>query len=366
MPMELVLISPEDTMSEGTAFEQTEYAGQAYKTLNIKPLLFSAALWCLLAVLLVAGSGNLITLRRYSPVSLRYNSPVSGQDAYKARQYAIEHGGEGSFWLSFWHESKESFSGEFSKVDAVCIFYSGDASLVWPAGYLAGTAPGVTDGAGCVVSSALARAIWGDVDIVGKTVEVDGRTRIVRGVFQGEDLLALLSVRDEDTRQSYSAVELSGGPSAPARSDVESFIMAAGLGRPDSILMDTPAFFASVLAALPLVILAVYGFALCIIQLKKRPAAIRGVLFFALIGFAVLLPGLLDMLPGWMIPTRWSDFSFWGSLAKQTGENLREYFTLAPRLRDVAYKILLLKQAGISFISVCCALIICCRWHVES
>ena len=188
-------------------------------------------------------------------------------------------------------------------------------------------------------------------------------TRIVRGVFEGNDLLALLSVRDEDAGQSFTAVELSGGTSAPARSDVESFVMAAGLGTPDSVLMGTPVFFASVMATLPLLILAVYGLALCLSLLKKHPAALRSALFLALIGLAILLPFILDTLPGWMIPTRWSDFSFWGALARQTADNMREYFILTPRLRDVAYKVLLLKQAGIAFLSVCCALSVCFRWH---
>ena len=361
--MDSVLRLLEKTPFEGSVIESAESLRQARGKLKIKPLIASAVLWAALAVLLVVGSANLSALRKYPSVSLRYNTPVSGQAAYRARQYAIEHGGEESFWPVFWHETGASFSCGYNKSTATCIIYSGDAALVWPAQYQAGAAPGVTDGAGCAISSALAWELWGGVDVVGRTVDIDEETRIVRGVFEGEDLLALLSVRDEDTGRSFTAVELTGGPSAPARSDVESFIAASGLGKPDYILMGTPVLFASIMAVLPLIMLAAYGLALCIGQLKQYPNAMWGGLFLLMIGFALFLPRLLETLPGWMTPSRWSDFSFWGSLSKQIGNDLREYFILAPRLRDVTYKILLLKQAGIAFLSVCLAMSVCHRWN---
>ena len=331
--------------------------------INIKQLLVGSLLWCVLAALIMFGVLNVNAISQYASISLRYETPFSGQTAYQARQYSIEHSEDKAFWLTFWHETKLLFESEFNSVSAACILFSGDAALVWPAKYLDGTAPGVTDGSGCSVSSALAWALWGSSDVVGKTVDIGDETRFVRGVFESEDELALLSVRDEVRSQSFSAVELSGGPADPTRSDVISFARSSGLGAPDSVLMGTPASFAAALAALPLVILAIYGLALCIARLKTRPAALRLSLLFTLLVVAVSLPGLLDMLPGWMIPSRWSDFSFWGSLKNQIGDNFKEYLLLAPRLRDVAYKVLLLKQAGIAFLATGCAMAICFRWH---
>ena len=353
-----------ESISEDRSSAREGDLSQARGRTNIRRLLVSALLWLALTVLLVAGAMNAGALRQYPTVSLRYETPVSGQAAYRARQYAAKQTGEDVFWLTFWHQTEARFSGGYNNANAECIFYSGDAALVWPARYLYGAAPGVTDGTGCAVSSALAWKIWGSADVVGKTLEAGGEIRTVRGVFEGDDLLALLSVRDEDTGQSYTAVELSGGPASPGRGDVESFITASGLGTPDSILMGTPVFFAEIMAILPLLILACYGLALWIGRLRKRPAVQKGLLLFAaLMAFALLLPGLLEFLPGWMIPTRWSDFSFWSSLGQQISDNLREYLTLTPGLRDVEYMILLLKQAGIAFLSACCALSVCFRWH---
>ena len=330
---------------------------------NKKQLIIDALLWAALIVFLIINAVGVNALTKYSSISLRYEKAFSGQAAYQARQYSIEQSDKDTFWLTYWHEAQVRFEGDFNGADATCIMFSGDASLVWPARYLTGTAPGVTDGAGCSVSSALAWTLWGGNDVVGKTINVDDEARIVRGVFECGDSLALVSVRDEDISQSFTAVELSGGPSAPDRSEVLSFARAAGLGSPNSILMGTPASLASALMALPLIILAFYGLALCIARLRVRPVVFAGILLSVLIGFAFLLPWLLDLLPGWMIPTRWSDFSFWGGLVKQVGEDLREYLVLTPRSRDVEYKLLLIKQAGISFVAASLALSVCFRWH---
>ena len=327
--------------------------------INKKQMLVDALLWCALAVFLVLGVVNAGALRVYPHISLRYDKPVSGQAAYQARQYSIEHSEDDSFWPTFWHEAQAGFENEYNSTSASCILFSGDATLVWPAQYLIGVAPGVTDGVGCAVSASLAWELWGGVDVVGKSVEVDDETRIVRGVFEGENQLALLSIRDEDTSRSFTAVELSLGPDDPTRDDVRSFATSAGLGSPNNILIGTPVSLAFALAAVPIIIIAIYVLALCIARLKVRPAAMWGILLFAFIVFAFTLPGLLDMLPGWMIPTRWSDFSFWGGLTSQVGDNLREYLIVAPKLRDVEYKVLLLKQICIAFFSTGLALSVC-------
>jgi len=361
--MEATLIPAKNKLPTETML--VEAAPSSQRRLLPKQLLIDALLLCALAAFLILGVVNVGALLRYPSISLRYSAPLSGQAAYQARQYSIEHSGDETFWPVFWHETQARFESENNSADAVCIMYSGDAALVFSAQYLMGAAPGVTDGAGCAVSSALAWDLWGGFDVAGKTVEVGGETRTVRGVFEGGDLLALVSVRDEDTSQGFTAVELSGGPADSTRSDVESFSRASGLGSPGSILMGTPTSVAAILAALPLAILAVYGLGLLVARMRSRPAALRGFLLLAFLGFAFMLPGLLDKLPGWVIPTRWSDFSFWGSLARQVGNDLREYFTLSPSLRDVAYKMLLLKQLGLAFVSTCLALSFCFRWHIR-
>jgi len=331
-----------------------------------KRLAAGILLWCVLGALLVVGIINANTLREYPSVSLRYKTPITGQAAYQARLYAIRQGEDNTFWPTFWHEAVAEFESEYVKVNAKSILYSGDAALVWPARYLSGTAPGVTDGFGCAVSSGLAFALWGSGDVLGAAVDIDGKSRVVRGVFEGEDMVALLSVSDEDTSQTFTAVELSGGLQAPSRSDVTGFAMTAGLGAPDSVMLGTPTILAVFLAILPLLLLFIYGLVLLAGGMRRRPAAMRGVLLLAFLGFAILLPGLLDMLPDRLIPTRWSDFSFWGGHLRQMENDLREYLTVTPMLRDLGYQILFFKQIGIAFLSVCTTLCICLRGGQQS
>ena len=331
---------------------QIESVRHNRKNINIKLWLIDSLLWLMLFALTVVGVMNIAAMKQYAAVSLRYKSPITGQTAYQVRQYAIEHKEENTFWPAFWCEDEAHFSTEYREKAAKCILFSGDGALVWPAAYLAGGAPGVIDNIGCAISSALAWELWGDTDVVGKTIEVDSSLRVVRGVFEEVECLALLSVPDEERNQSFSVVELSGGPVRPSRSEVESFIAASGLGSPDSVLMGTPTFLAEFMLLLPLIMLALYGLVLCIGWAKKWPAPQRRIFIFSmLVCAAVLLPGVLDFLPDWVIPTRWSDFSFWGSLFKQTGANLREYLMLSPSIRDVGYAILFFKQIGIAAVS---------------
>ena len=333
---------------------------------TIKLQIADALLWCLLCALLIAGSLNRGAVRQYSSVSLRYDAPISGQAAYAARLYSISQNDQRPFWPAFWKEHTATIKSEFVTADVDCISFSGDAALVWPAAYISGASPGVVDDHGCSVSEALAWRLWGSSDVVGMSVDVDGAARIVRGVFKNANEMALISYRDENTSQSWTAVELSGGPADCARGDAESFALASGLGKPDAILMRGPSSVAGFLAAAPLLILCVYGLALLISGVGKRFPAMRApFLFMILIALAALAPPILDLLPSWSVPTRWSDFSFWVSLLDQASSGLREFFRAAPGLRDVELRMLLVSQASIALAAICVSLSVCFRWQIR-
>jgi len=356
-----------NTPSRETDCVKMELTDHKKTGINVKRILADVLLWCVLFVFMAVSMANSSALQRYSVVSLRYETPFSAQAAYRARQYSIEQFDEDTFWPTFWIGTEAEYSVEFKKITAHCIVFSGDASLVWPIERLIGGMPGVIDGVGCAISSGLAWELWGDTDVIGKTLETNGETRVVRSVFDETQSLALLSVRDVDLSQSFTSVELTGGPASPDRDSVERFAVASGLGMPDSILMGTPTFIAGLAAVLPLFILAIYGFVMCISWIRKRSAVIRRMFgFLMLLGAAMLLPGLLDILPDRLIPTQWSDFSFWGSLLNQTGDNLREYLELSPSLRDVDYGVLVFKQVFIAFIASAFALYVCLRLHARA
>ena len=323
-------------------------------------------LWSLLCFSIVLGFLCADDIRQYSSISLRFDTPISGQAAYAARQYSISHSDENVFWPTYWTEYKASLSSEFITTRADCIAFSGDALLVFPAKYVSGSAPGVIDGSGCAVSEALAWRLWGNTDVAGMIVDVDGIERVIRGVFKGKDELALISFRDEDTTMSWSAVELQGGAEEVDRETVGRFATISGIGQPDYILMGALSPVAGAMALSPLLVLAVFGLSLIICYVRKRlPTGRKIIPYLLFAAFAAFLPALLGVLPGKVVPTRWSDFSFWGSLLKQTSSGLREFLRAAPRSRDVEVRMLLLRQAGIAFLAVCVSLSLCFRWKIR-
>ena len=313
----------------------------------------------LLALLTAAGLVGAAGLTSGAPASLRFDPPVSGPAAYAARQYAAGQEGE-VFWPTFWREGQSKLATALAEVSADCIAYSGDAALVWPAEYLSGAAPSVTDSTGCAVSSALARRLWGSTDVVGQCLEADGEERLVRGVFESRRELILLGFADEDASQAWSAAELSGGPRHASRAQAAAFAAEAGLGQPGSILMSSgPAAAAWVLAVLPLILLSLYGLARAMAWLRPRSRWGWRALWFSLaLGLALTLPLLLETLPPRMIPSRWSDLDFWAGLWRQGEAALRELLSARPTLRDVEQRLQWVRQAALGTASLGLA----CLW----
>ena len=310
-------------------------------------------IWCIFCILLALGFMEANAINRFHGASLRFNTPITGQAAYRARQYSISNAEQNPFWPTFWHESVAEFTHGTRTVPVSTISFSGDAALIWPADFIAGSAPSVIDARGVAVSESFAHRLWGSTDIIGMSVYVDQLPRIVRGVFKGTADIALLSFHIEDTSQSWTAVELAGGAPNPTRNNAESFAMASGLGRPDYVLMGGAMALARFMAIFPILIPTVYALAQLIGFIRRHyRIAVVPAIFAGLILLAVSLPFLLYALPAWLIPTHWSDFSFWSQLSRQAGNDLREFLSAPPSLRDVELKLRLLRQVGILILSV--------------
>lgn len=332
---------------------------------KIKKAILDILLWGLLCVLIIGGMLNVRNITSLStPFSLRYETnAICGQTAFNARKFAAQNDNEHAFWPTFRRESIAEFTGPHITHYAKTIFYSGDAALAWPVDFLHGTPPGTTDNIGCAVSEALAHRLWGSADVLGKTVLVDGHERIVRGVFKGNHELALVSFTYENTTESWNIVELTKNYPNTTRNDALSFAIQSGLGSPDYILTkNEPIFIAAILPIIPLLIISIYVLILICKYLRKYHKPISRVIpFLLLIGIALILPFILERLPGSIIPTQWSDFSFWSALIAQNQSNTREFLTATPTLRDVESSLILLRQLTIAFTSSLCAAIICFR-----
>lgn len=286
----------------------------------------------------------------YSDWSLRYNTPVSGQTANAARKYAVDNP-EDSFWPTFWKERTLTLKSDLAEASARCLLYSGEGDLVWPAQFLSGGWPGATDEAGCTISTALAWRLWGSSEVLDKTLEIDGKTYTVRGVFEDDAELCMLSVGDTGSEDGWQAVELRGQSDTQAP-DVETFAMNSGLGAPGTTLAAGGiAGMGKFIALLPLILIALLLVARWLYAVVKNyPTFIKIVAFLLCLLFAMYLPGLLNLLPAWVIPSEWSDFSHWLGLWEQLASAFRSLLSIAPSMRDVAAKQALILLSGCTLV----------------
>ncbi len=282
---------------------------------------------------------------------MRYDSPISHAAATKARRMAAAEGDAASFWPTFWTEQEGVAAQGLHTVTARCLWFSGDAVLVRPADYLLGSYPAPLDNTGCCISDTLAWQLWGTEDVVGYEISIAKQSYTVRGVFREDDLLVMAGVGETAFADGWQAVELAGMPDGDARAAALAFAQASGLGEPASFV-DGPAIvaFSGLLAALPPVVM---GIALLIALLRWVARTLPGkgkgwaLAFAALLVLVLALPALLEMLPPAFIPTRFSDFAFWGRLAQTQWEHIEEWLLLRPYHIDLQAKLLLAAQAGI-------------------
>jgi len=276
--------------------------------------------------------------------SLRYDEGFDEVQRLQAKRYFIEHSEEyKGLWISFWAEGKGSFTAEFAKAEADCIYFDGDASRVKPERFLAGSCPGELDTQGVAVSAQLSWRLWGSLDTVGKQVRIGDKAKVVCGVYEGETAAAMLC-GDRDTKWQNAEVS-SADPLS--REELIRFLSASLIGEPDALvdgegilgllqlLQYLPVFAACVFMAARLLRMNCRGYGK---NIK------RGAVLLALFAFALLLPQLLLKLPPWLLPTKWSDLTFWSGLFQTLWGYIRGWFALKPSGRDVLLKQCMLLQ----------------------
>lgn len=268
---------------------------------------------------------------RFTSVSIRYNQPLPAALAAAAKQQMEKAGGVN---LTFWAEQTVPASSMTRSAEAKQILFDGEAMLACPAQYVYGKVP-VRAGE-CAVSSAAAEALWGAQNVVGLEVTISEKTCTVVGVFIGSDKI-LLNPGTGD----WTAAELHSIPSgADGWKYGRDYAMQFGLPQPDQVLWGSGfAYLASVMPWLPLLFCGLWAaaFFLCWLWNRSHTAfllTLPGLAF----AFVLLLPRLLSGLPAWLIPTKWSDFSFWSNLSNSLVERFYDYLAISPKVIDVAEK----------------------------
>ena len=273
-------------------------------------------LWLTAVVLLVlqlALQGRAAALAAQNPaLGVTWAQPLTAEGLAAARAWEQSDANAAGLTASFWSKEKCAVSSDFGRTtqDVACVGFSGNAGDCRPAVYKTGTAPGAV-GQQCAVSSALAWALFGSEDIVGQTVTLGRTEYVVCGVYDGADAELLYPAR-----AGFTHAALRGTSPDTPKADAEQWAAAAGVGALTAIDYGPQRLWlARALCRLPA---ALAGVCLVIALLRFAhglPGLWRGIVYFALaLGFALLLPRFLATLPGWLLPARWSNFTFWGEL----------------------------------------------------
>ncbi|NJP39873.1 hypothetical protein HCH52_02235 [Oscillospiraceae bacterium HV4-5-C5C] len=328
---------------------------------------------CLLWAIIYLGSayallGSFAQLSQcLAAVSLRYeSSPLETGLARDSRVFAYQQGAAQPFWPTFWSEGSVviqafSESGSLAPMSGVgdegltlpILAYDGNPRLVKPLTLLSGDWPSAQDSSACLISEALAWQLWGSTAVIGQTLLLDTaadqphQIYVVRAVYQDQTMGGLFSYAGQAYQPGWQVVELEGDAGAFPRSTTESWWQAAGLPEPDRVL-NAPGLAAGLRLAASLPLL--WTLLLLFIGLwrwgRRHPYLREACLAGSLIGLALLLPGYLDLLPGWLIPTRWSDFDFWSRLKTELNTRADEWLLLRPLGKDLMTKWQLLCLVG--------------------
>ena len=286
-----------------------------------------------LLVLLILSFSLSAQLNKLCPsISLRYDAPLIEDQVEWSRHYTAEYGAP---YLTFWTESQTYVSIEDMGASAAQILYNGDPELPYPVTYRYGGTPGM-DQTACSISIGLAWQLWQSDRVVGMTMEIDGQEYTVSGVFEGDDN-RLFRWGNSD----FTAVEI---PNTPKGEDSYRYALdlaaQSGLGLPSGVLWGSGmADIGKLLCWMPLVLAACFLIFPCLVKLKKLPGLVWAVIALILV---LALPAIIEILPGWMVPTRWSDFGFYGRLWDTFWDRWHDLLMLAPTPVDARRKALLL------------------------
>ena len=315
--------------------------------------LISLALWfaCMLSLFSTADKLSVLC----GTYSIRPNGPVQATAVQRLEKAAAEQG----MCLSLWREETADVSANRRSTSATVIYCRGNIRSCCPATYLSGSAPGAAEAGGayfCALSCGLAFRLFGGSGIIGEHVVLDGEEYAVSGVFEDDGKTMLLY---GGQGQEYAAIELSGLTVADPRGQVQRLLQGAGISFSGSVL---PGQSLNLLArrGCYLSLLAAVLFMLIQLLAAFRRRFGGGTLLWLLLGLgaslALCLPGILSLLPRWLIPSSWSDFSYWHSVFSMAKRALSGMLTLPVMPRYAELKELLARYAALEALALVFAL----------
>lgn len=306
-------------------------------------------LLCVLSALFMwLGFANAQNLKKtYPALSLRYSQALPPNAANEARAFIRKNPQQWQVWPTYWSAEKIKLKTEYNEAEVNALYYDGDPALVWSAKLIEGIYPGELDDAGIAVSAGLAQALWGSSDVIGQQIWQAGKQYTVRGVFEGKQPLALVASFYKEPDGGWKNIELLPPLKENATEYANKFATKSGLGTPDYIVNGKAvASIVSAVAYLPLIVAGVFLLSVLYKKMARLYKWEKSIIVWgAFLLAALALPFLLAKLPAWLIPPKWSDFSFWGKTFVDIGGKVVEWLSLPPSQKDVLAKLMIIGQA---------------------
>lgn len=180
---------------------------------------------------------------------------------------------------------------------------------------------------GCLLDEGTARNLFGTEDCGGQTLLWQGETWPVLGTVSGSEARLILMARETDGAVLNTCL-LELDPQAEA----EGFLLRHNLTGKVVNLFPLWALTRDLLLVLPCLVLLTLSFRLGKGWKTKGWRQItKTAISLGLLALSIWLVKACIVIPADMIPSRWSDFSFWGVWWESQKENISVIFSAPPR-----------------------------------
>lgn len=228
------------------------------------------------------------------------------------------------------------------------------------------------DMSGCNIDKNAAYNLFGTTDVIGRSIilgdeATNENTYVIRGVFEFKQPLIIVNTdgmeapqasgnsdeigvgngidaqngsQTEKKQITFSNAELSFNDTQNGRSDANSFLMKYSLPMPENIIDGSfITIFMNLIIAFPAIVLA----AVLVLRMLCRAFRLRNrlplliIALAAMVLCAVAIVCLLDLpiaIPNRLIPSRWSDFSFWEKQIQMAASNIKGLLNSSKTLLD--------------------------------
>lgn len=296
---------------------------------NNKKLIWKLMLLILGISLWIAAIINQTYITDYhGSVSIRYKETIlTAQKIDNITSAMIEKEDNNIPEITLWQKDEDILiMNEVAKtsVKTRLITVAGDMTKVYPGSMLYGGYLSIGDDMGCVIDRDTAYKLFGSENAVGLTISLDNKDYTVCGIIRetGSNTLIIQEEKQVIAKKEgikYSCMELVFSDTDDAKRLSQNFIHTYGLGTPTAYI---DGYMYQKISYLLIHIPLWFSAILLILYLVRKVNALKAshVLFvsgwFGIILLSAILIRITNVhfyFSSSMLPTRWSDFDFWGN-----------------------------------------------------